>query len=322
MQAVPIVSFVVRAYNYGRFLGDCLQSIFALEGEPRFEVLVIDDGSSDETPTVLRNFRDPRLRCIRHDRNRGHVATINEGLAEACGEFVARIDADDRYRPHFLNETLPRFEARPDVGVVYGNVALIDGRGLVTVARADRAHGGKDFIGNELLRLLEENYVCAPTVIARRAAWLSGWPVPDIVTADDWYLNLQMARRFNFWYVDTVLAEYRVHPANHHIQVVRERTEEPSVLAILDRVYSEHESSPELERLKQRAKRDIYARQFLTLADKYFGSGMYLDARRCYLAAVLYRPGYLGRADLLRRLTATVLGRRHYELLKSRLQLR
>src|SRR6266571_2177447 len=94
----PLVSFVVPCYNYGRYLPDCLASIFGQEGAHDFEVIVIDDGSTDNTSEVLRSFTDPRMEVICHSKNLGHVATVNEGLRQARGTFVARIDPDDRYR--------------------------------------------------------------------------------------------------------------------------------------------------------------------------------------------------------------------------------
>src|SRR5580658_9356881 len=99
----PLVSFVVRSCNYGRYLPDCLNGIFAQEGDYPFEVIVVDDGSSDNSVEVLSRYsNDPRLRTILHEHNEGHVRTFNDGVASARGEFIARIDCDDRYRPDLL----------------------------------------------------------------------------------------------------------------------------------------------------------------------------------------------------------------------------
>src|SRR4051794_30071861 len=108
MRRSPLVSFVVPCYNYGRFLPDCLASIFGQEGTQDFEIIAVDDGSRDNTQEVLRSFSDPRLRVIRHSKNLGHIATVNEGLSEAGGVFIARIDPDDRYRPCFLTAVLEK----------------------------------------------------------------------------------------------------------------------------------------------------------------------------------------------------------------------
>src|SRR6201993_820636 len=129
----PLVSFVVPCYNYGRYIPDCISSIFKQEARVDFEVIAIDDGSTDNTREVLRSCQDPRLRVIIHERNLGHIDTVNEGLAAARGAFIARIDPDDRYRPRFLTSVLGKFREYPEVGLVYGDVALIDDCGRVNV---------------------------------------------------------------------------------------------------------------------------------------------------------------------------------------------
>jgi glycosyltransferase involved in cell wall biosynthesis len=313
----PLVSFVVPCYNYGRYLPDCLGSIFSQEGGHDFEVIAIDDASSDNTDQVLRDFDDPRMRVIRHSRNLGHVATMNAGLAEARGAFIARIDPDDRYRPYFLSTALHKFVEFPELGLVYGDAALIDDRGLVTVARSDATHASKDFKGNEFLRILERNIICAPTAIARREAWHKAMPIPEGLAFNDWYFNLMMARTYAFYYVNRVVADYRVHPANHHAKIICDRSEEASIFRLLDRIFQEHEASIELERAKRRVKRRVYAAQYLTLADKYFGLQMNADARRCYVRAIRNHPACLARWSVQRHLGATLIGRHRYELGKS-----
>lgn len=316
-RSTPLVSFVVPCYNYARYLPDCLNSIFAQEGGYDFEIIVIDDGSTDSTQAVLRTFADPRLRVITHPVNLGHAATINEGLSQARGQFIARIDPDDRYRPYFLSTVLPILEAFPEVGLVYGDAALINERGEITVERSDRVHGGRDFKGNEFVHLLEENFICSPTVIARREAWLQALPVPEGLAFHDWYFTLMIARRYEFYYIDRVLAEYRVHPDNWHAHVVRQKTEESSIFWLLDRIFGETETDPELEIRKQKARNRIYGAHYLTMGRKYFGFGMDSDARRCLLRAIRYRPEYLFRSDLLRWLMATYVGRKRYEAVKA-----
>ncbi len=312
----PLVSFVVPSYNYAHFLPDCLTSILRQDGAD-FEVIVVDDGSTDDTAQVLRAFSDPRIRVIRHPTNLGHARAVNDGLGEARGTFIARIDPDDRYRPCFLSAALEKFRAFPDVGLVYGDAALINERGEVTVERSDRVHAGRDFKGREFEPLLEENFICAPTVIARREAWQRAGPAPVGLAFHDWYFTLMMAREFDFYYVNRVLAEYRVHAANLHSRIVQDRSEEWSIFWLLNRLFEEREKTPELEEQKQAARRRAYGAQSLTLANKYFGFGMDADARRCYLRAVRCRPGYLLRPNVMRRLAGTFVGRKTYERSKA-----
>jgi len=250
----------------------------------------------------------------------GHAATVNHGMAAARGALIARIDGDDRYRPEFLSEVLPVFTQRPEVGLVYADVALINSDGAITCARADKAHGGRDFVGNELVALLELNFICAPTIIARREAWQQTLPVPGHLAFHDWYFTTLIARRWDFCYRDQVLAEYRVHANNLHTQIVLNKSEEPSLLWLLNKIFSTPEATPALERSKQQARRRIYGRHYLVLADKYFGAGMDRDARRCYLRALLYQPQHGLRLGPVRRLLATYLGRKPYEMAKMALR--
>jgi glycosyltransferase involved in cell wall biosynthesis len=312
-----VISFIVPCYNYARFLPECVESILKLDGDFEWELLLIDDASTDNTQDVIRSFSDPRIRIISHPVNLGHARTMNEGLRAARGEFIARIDPDDRYRPGFLTAVMGKFETFPEVGLVYGDVALLDEQGQVAVGRCDREHGGRDFKGNELVRLLERNFICAPSVIARRSAWLGAAPVPEHLAFNDWYFTVMMARAYDFYYVNEVIAEYRVHGANHHSMIARNKTEEASIFWVLDRVFASAESSPEIELAKRAARRRIYGAKYFEIADKYFGCSHERDARHCYLTALRYRPAYLTHAGLLRRLAATCIGRRRYDTFKS-----
>jgi glycosyltransferase involved in cell wall biosynthesis len=313
MPAAPTISFVVPCYNYGRYLPDCLHGIFAQEEYQDFEIIAVDDGSQDDTRDVLRSFSDPRLRMIAHENNQGHIVTVNRGLQEACGRYVVRVDPDDRHRPDFLRQTVPKLEKHPEVGLVFGDVALIDETGKITQERSGSDFGSGDRKGNELTRIMEKNYICAPTVVARREAWMSAWPVPDGLAFNDWYFNVMLARRYQFYYVDQVLADYRVHSSNHHSRIVLDRTDERSVLWVLNKVYDERELDIALEGAKRRVRNRVYASQYLTLAEKYFGASMNADARRCYWQACRRQPQILLRPGVFRRFAASIAGRELYE---------
>jgi glycosyltransferase involved in cell wall biosynthesis len=313
MPSRPQVSFAVLNYNNGRFLRDCLDSILRQNGGHDFEIILVDDASTDNSHEIALSYTDPRIRYIRHARNQGHIATVNDAVGQASGDYIARVDSDDRYRPDFLNEVLPVFAHHPEVGLVYGDAAVMDDQGQINIERSDRAHAGRDFKGNELVRLLEENFICSPTVIARREAWQETLPAPEGLAFHDWYFTTMIARSWDFYYLHKVVADYRVHSGNWHTVIVRNRQEEPSIFALLNRIYAETEIDPQRERAKRAARRRVYGRHYLTLADKYFGAYLNEDARRCYLQAVRNRPSYLLRFGIQRRLLATIAGREGYE---------
>jgi glycosyltransferase involved in cell wall biosynthesis len=309
---MPQVSIFVQAYNTRRFLGECLESVLAQPCPGDLEIIVIDDASTDGTEAVARSFRDPRIRFIRHEQNRGAIATANEGYALAQGAFVARLDSDDRYRPEFLARTVPVLQADPRLGLVYGDIAMIDPEGRVTVPRGNVRRGGRPARGNEWLALLEDNFIPAPTTLMRREALRPWLPIPPQLRFLDWYLTVGVTEEWESCYLDEVLADYRIHGENMHRAMIRDRSGEATVFRVLDMVFSR----PARRAEKTAARHRIYAANYLVQGDKYFGYGMNADARRCYLRAIRHRPALLGDVALLRHLVATGFRRRHYEAAK------
>jgi glycosyltransferase involved in cell wall biosynthesis len=314
----PLVSFVIPCYNYGRYLRDCLNGILSQKGGYDIEIIAVNDASPDDTIDILRSYTDPRLKIIDRRENKGHIFTVNEGIAAATGKYLVRIDPDDRHHPHFLQKTVPILEQNLEVGLVYGNINLINAEGVITQERADSVHGGKDFKGNEFIALMKNNFICAPTVIARREAWLSAWPVPEGLAFNDWYFNLMLARQWEYYYVDEVLADYRVHGSNWHSKVSKDGSEERSVLQLLDQLYAQQETDPVLQAAKLAARAEVYASQYLDFATKYFGHGMNRDSRRCFLSALRHQPALLTtQPRIARYLLATFLPRSWYNAIKK-----
>jgi glycosyltransferase involved in cell wall biosynthesis len=314
--AGPHISFLIPCYNYGQYLPDCLNTIFAQEGSFDYEVVIIDDASTDDTPDLLKTITDPRVRVLYNEKNLGHARTMERLLREARGALVARIDPDDRYRPEFLRLTVPIFDQYPDVGLVYGDVALIDAEGRVTAQCADNQHGGRVFHGNELVPLLQRNFICAPSVIARRECWLDALPIPGHLAFNDWYFTVKIARLWNFYFIPHVIADYRVHGTNWHSRIARDGSEERSIRWLLDHVYETPEKDPAVEREKQAARGRIYASHSIDSGEKYFWNGNYASARRCYLRALREDARQVFRPQILRHTLATLVGRAPYEAFK------
>lgn len=97
----PLVSVILCNYNYGRFMGEAIDSVLA-QTYIDFELIVVDDGSTDESREVISSCTDPRIRTIFHDRNRGQAAAFNSGFAAVNGEIVAFLDSDDWWKPEKL----------------------------------------------------------------------------------------------------------------------------------------------------------------------------------------------------------------------------
>jgi glycosyltransferase involved in cell wall biosynthesis len=316
----PRVSFVVLSYNYARFIGECIQSILNQSGSHDFEIVIVDDASTDNSDAVIRSFTDARIRYIRHEHNQGHASTVTDGLRAARGQLIARIDSDDRYAPNFLNDVLPIFDQHAEVGLVYGDARIINDDGEVWQPTIDTVHGGFDQKGSELVALLEHNFIAAPTVIARRSAWLDALPIPEGLAFHDWYFTVMIARNHELYFRARVLADYRVHTANYHDVIIRNRTEEPSILRFLDIVFADEEKSASLQKQKLEARDRIYAAHYVSFGLKYFGVNYNADARRCYMKAVSLQPKLLFNSMVMRQLAATIMGRGIYERLKRSLK--
>ncbi|HEX6750633.1 MAG TPA: glycosyltransferase family 2 protein [Longimicrobium sp.] len=119
---------VITTYNYGRFVREAVESVQA-QGVDDLQIVVVDDGSTDDTPEVLAALRDPRLEVVRTP-NRGISAARNEGLARARGRYVAFLDADDRWRPDKLRRQLGVLEGDPSLAAVFSNFVRFDEKGV------------------------------------------------------------------------------------------------------------------------------------------------------------------------------------------------
>lgn len=113
----PTVSVILPTYNRADVLGRSIESVLA-QTYANLELIVIDDGSTDETDSVLSRFNDSRLIPVRHDRNMGVMRARNTGIEMARGIFVAYQDSDDVWVPHKLEAQMNIFRAEDDVGVV------------------------------------------------------------------------------------------------------------------------------------------------------------------------------------------------------------
>ncbi len=118
----PQVSALVVAYNHARYIDAALTSIFA-QTHPDYEVIVIDDGSTDGTPELMQRW--PQVRYV-YQQNQGLNAALDHALALARGTYIALLAADDTWTPDRLARQVPILEAQPQVGLVYGDAMVID----------------------------------------------------------------------------------------------------------------------------------------------------------------------------------------------------
>jgi len=113
----PVITVLIDAYNYGRFIEQAIESVLSLDfAMEQVEILVVDDGSTDDTAERVKKYGGA-IRYLRKE-NGGQASAFNLGFAEARGEFVFTLDADDYFLPGKLRRVMEEFEKHPEVGMI------------------------------------------------------------------------------------------------------------------------------------------------------------------------------------------------------------
>lgn len=175
-----VVTALVNTYNYGHFVGEAIESVvqqdFPLE---RLEILVVDDGSTDDTRDVVARFGN-RVRYL-HKPNGGQASAFNRGLQEAHGEFIALLDADDKWHATKIRRVMQEFERHPEAGMVYHPFRYWDeGTGKQWDDPSfPGVSGNVPQIKDGLLRYGD---VSTSGMVLRRTAWEKLAPIPEELT--------------------------------------------------------------------------------------------------------------------------------------------
>ena len=224
---MPEVSVVVAAYNQAAWLDEAICGVRAQTFED-WELLVVDDGSTDDTPAVVaRHGDDRRIRYVAQERQERSAAR-NRGIAETSAPLVAFLDADDCWRPEKLARQVERLAAEPDAGVCYTAARFIDADGRpLPLRKPPRAIAGRVFDC-----LLAANVIILSSVVVRRTALAraGGFALLPAYGCEDWDLWLRLARDGPVTVVDEELTLYRHHAGNTAWQQVLE-----SAFAVIDR---------------------------------------------------------------------------------------
>ncbi len=204
--STPTVSVIMAAYNGAALIGETLDSLWAQSFDD-FEVIVVDDCSTDDTLAILRGCPDPRLRVIAADTNAGPVRSRNRAFAEARGRYIAGLDQDDICLPDRLERQVAYLDTHPDIALVAATAAILE--------QGNVSSGIKSPVTTP--RLVEwllwiENPLVWSTVMLRRDHVPAGdFTRPDYLYAEDFDLYHRMARQGGIGRIDDPLLLYRKH---------------------------------------------------------------------------------------------------------------
>ena len=220
---MPRVSIIIPSYNHAAYIGEAVESVLK-QTSTDLELIVVDDGSKDNSLEVLAAVQDPRLVVVAQE-NRGAHAAINRGLQMASGEYLAILNSDDAYHPRRLEKACALLDSDPRLALVGSHILIVDEKGSQlgikhgytdaspwVLDKPQRSFRASKDIG---LPLLTENYLSTTSnyIFPRRVFEQAGEFRP-LRYAHDWDFALRLARLGLLALIPEPLMRYRVHASN------------------------------------------------------------------------------------------------------------
>ena len=273
---MPEVSVIVPAYNAGRYVRAAIESVLA-QTRRDLEVLVVDDGSKDDTAAVVARFAPP-VRLLRQV-NAGVSEARNHGLRIASGRYVAFLDADDLWAPLKLDRQVTALNESPKRACYTAFLKSDENlRKLQIVRSPPTGHLVSDL-------LLRGNVIGTPSSILcdRRLFESTGLFDSTLSQCADWDMWVRLGTLTDFQYLDEPLVTYRQHDTNmSRNPALLERDS----LRVLEKAFG----LPGLPEQVRRRRRRAFGRNYMVLAGTYFVAGRSSDFARCALRSLMLDP--------------------------------
>lgn len=207
----PLVSVIVGVYNKERYVGECLRSVLA-QTYANFELIVVDDGSTDGSAAEIGKIHDDRMRFVQWPRNSGHPGTTrNQALRMSRGAYFAFLDADDAWMPEKLGKQVAYMEAHPEFLFSHSGCRVVDADGQDLYLR----HGGRyPPPGDCLAELLKHCFICTSTVMVRKelVGQVGVFTEEDCFrSGQDYEFFVRCAKATGIGILEEPLTRYRLH---------------------------------------------------------------------------------------------------------------
>lgn len=277
MKELPLVSVVTATYNMGKYVGLAVESVLA-QDYPAIEIIVVDDGSTDNTSEVLSKYReDSRVKIICQE-NAGQTVAKNRAVQAAKGEYIAFCDADNLWLPNKLSRQIKYFNEHCDIAVVYGDITLIDADGDPLPTTQAKRYSGK-ITG----RLLVDNFVTFNTaLVSRRVLEAVGGFDESLRMGIDYDLWLRISVNHTFQYLPEPFVLYRIWGG----QMSNKQEERLSnCFKLLNNFLDKHPKSVTPDEVNRGWAHTYVSRGKLRASQK-----RYLNALEDYFKAFRYRP--------------------------------
>ena len=257
--SLPTVTVVTPAYNQGVFLRETIESVLA-QDYPNIEYVVLDDGSTDETPNILAEYGD-RFKW-ESQQNMGQTATINKGWAMTSGEIITWLNSDDTYLPGAVRHAVEHFAKHSETGVVYGDALTTHADGTpFGTSRSYEIFDYKHFVLNC------DNTITQPSSFIRREVIRRvGDLDPKFYYFMDWDLWLRAGLYFRIDHISHRLSTYRFHAESKTVAQARKAA--PELEYMYKKYFSRDDLPDDISNSKKKALMNMY---FLTAS--YFLQG-------------------------------------------------
>lgn len=188
--STPLVSIIIPVYNTAAYLTRAIQSILA-QTYASMEIILINDGSTDASESIIQSLQDPRIRYVKNEQNMGLVYTLNKGVELSTGKYIARMDGDDISLPERIARQVAYMEAHPEVSVLATRVSLINEQDEpIGYWEADQQHTTPEQIRAFLPK---DNCLAHPSIMARAELLKTYRYRAEQSQAEDYDLWLRMA---------------------------------------------------------------------------------------------------------------------------------
>lgn len=288
----PTVSVIIPNYNYGRFLREAIESVLA-QTYPCREIIVVDDGSTDNSLEILAAYEKDKVKVIRQ-KNCGVGAARNAGVKASSGDLVAFLDADDIWLPEKLEKQVSIFQSDPEIGLVSCGMQEFDMQG--NIINYQKSQVG--WLSASVVAFETELIVSGSAVIIRRNVFnkISGFDErEELHPSEDLEFFFRVSRICKIGFAQDVLVRYRNHGNNGHLKLPRF---ERAMLLVYEKVFQTNDK----EVLK--FKRKSYGNLYKVLAGSHFRAGQYGNFLKNAAKSLIFTPENLSyfAAFPLRRL--------------------
>ncbi len=206
---MPELSIIMPLYNTEMYVAQAIQSLLS-QTYTDFELIIVDDGSTDKSLEIVKSFKDSRIKIMRNQQNQGIVFSRNRGLKEAVGEYIAPFDSDDIAMPDKFRKQIDFLKTHPDFGLIGSWIKMIDENGKF-IKKKWRLFAKPEEIPAQLLF---RNYFAQSSVVIRREALpVSGYE-NGFSFGEDYRMWIDIAKKYKMWNYPECLLLYRVHSKN------------------------------------------------------------------------------------------------------------